>query len=69
MFFSRLGEPQRLQAAVAVRRAEPDDRAVGAHHRAQAALEPVDPQRLALPQPRFLGGAKLGARQTLQQIG
>ena len=68
MVFSRLGKPERLQAA-GLGAAQPDDLAVGPHHRAQPRLQPTDLQCLALAQARFLGGTELGARQVLQQRG
>ena len=61
MFFSRLGEPERFQAAVAVRGSEPDHAAVGTHDRAQPALEAADLQHLALPQARFVDANRFSA--------
>ena len=67
MFFSRLGEPQRLQYAARVSFAEPDHAAVGPHHRAQADLQAADLQGLALTQANLLLRAELDTRQTLQE--
>src|SRR3954470_18497125 len=69
MFFSRLGEPARLQAAVGHRLAEPDQLAVGAVERAQPRIQPADLQRLTVAQARFARGVELGARQPVEQRG
>ena len=69
MFFSRLGEPQRLQRTVGIGLAEPNHATVGPHHRAQADLQAADLQCLPLAQARFLRPGQLYARQTVQKRG
>src|SRR5439155_9256404 len=67
MFFSRLGEPQRLHDALGVRLAKADDFTVCAVKRKQPRFQSADFQRLAFAQARFGGRVELGTRQPFEQ--
>ena len=69
MFFSPLGEPQRLESAVRTGFGQPDHAAVGPHHRAQADVQATDLQCLPLAQAHLLCPGQFYARQTLHERG
>src|SRR5438045_1116352 len=67
MFFSRLGEPQRLQQSLRVRLAKADHLAVGAIEGEQPRFQSTDFQRLAITQACLGVGIELSAGQPFEQ--